>query len=274
MYNLVYRSVPYVLVTILLSVLAIGSYNTCNRPAQPTIEQQLQAYKDSTHHWRNQYDQLVATKQSVVGTREEVARFYDLDSVAAVFNTKAKYLENSVTILTQAISKLKPSGQPVIVYRDTPVYIHGTDTCRSVKYMEQDFSSAYHNLKVRIGDSAYANLKSWDTLQITHYRAYTRHFLSKQWYTLVGVRNANPDVLAQIVGDFSIKDAVRTNYLDLKAGVSYWSGAPSGQRMLYGAEAEYVRGKWSGYVRYDRPMVNPDRKEFLIGGLRYSLLRL
>lgn len=267
------------LVAAALLIYIILSQVSCSK-SEDTTKAQMEAYRDSTHYLTNQLNEVIASRKVVVGTPAQVTQYYNLDSIARLFNTKTDAIQNSVWWLSTTVSHLRPTGSPQVI-RDT---VGRTDTISLADLygndyhvqgnpdkiaIEQDFINPYTKLHVRLGDSAYASLTAFDTLHLTQSRGYTKRLFKKEWYTLVGVKNANPDVRDTLLGAFQIQDKMPENYFDLNAGVSYWS-LPYYKGVTLGAEASYNRGRWQGSVRYDRSV----RQEFLLTRLAYRFVRL
>jgi hypothetical protein len=249
----------------------------------------IQALQDSTHHWKNKYGEEIASRKIAEGSLQQISQYVNLDSIARSFDVKTKNLQTVYTLIQTSLAQLRASGEPIIVGdwngKDTENLISLKDFYAKfdslgkcppkIRYMEQEFNeNPYYKVKARIGDSAYARVETKDSLTIVSAKAYTRHFLKKDWYTQLSVKSENPDAHYKIAGAISIKDSYRTKWFELSVQASICSDPKVFSPQLFaGADAAYHFGKANVFAEY---RARPDmiKKGTVWGGVRYTFIRL
>ena len=83
-----------------------------------------------------------------------------LDSIAKVYNTREKYLQELLIIATRSHIDI-----PIVPGTEEQDYFPPVDSCPpQIKNMRGTFATRWHTAKVQLGDSAYLQLESRDTI--------------------------------------------------------------------------------------------------------------
>lgn len=181
---------------------------------------------DTTRYFQNKYNQEVAVRKSAEGKLSTLQSAYgNIDSIATMFDIKAKNLRSYISYITEGKSDLKPVNKPEIVYRDTGRVVRVGDTCPpEVKYMQQTFTNPYYTAFVRIGDSSFHHLTSRDTAYVSFsWGVKKKGFLNlgMEYFPQVGVIHADTSKRTTIVQSFTVRESLRNPY---KWSVSAFAG--------------------------------------------------
>lgn len=268
------KNLVIVIAAIVVAAILFFSMKSCNGYKQQLDELRTmnKAYRDSTHYWKNKADEEVASRKVVEGSLANMKTFFtkqEMQELEKRFNTKFENLKSLVKISSQGQTTLPPSTKPEVVFVDS------SGPCPVVTAMEQAFENQWYKLKVRVGDGAYARLLAYDTTTIVTKRAYTRRFLSKQWFTQVDAISANDSIHNKVEGAFVIKDSYRTKYVAIfgQAGYRYWQGGTNQNIVAAGAGVSYDIGRLNAAVSYNH-VLSGGGNYFIEGTVRFSVLRL
>jgi hypothetical protein len=250
------------------------SITTCNkhRLELKELKQMNEAYRDTTKHWKNKYEEEVASRKAVEGNLANIKTFFtkaEMDSLEKRFDTKFENLRSLIKISTAGHTTLPPVTKPEIVYVDS------SGPCAQVLAIEQRFANPYYKLHVRVGQGAWAKLDAYDTITIATKRAFKRKFLSKQWYTQVDAISANDSIRSTVQGAFVITDQPRVKYLEVfgQAGYRYFKG-DSGASSLYGGlGATYKLKRIDLTASYNR-LIGGGNNYFIESGIKFVVLKL
>lgn len=255
---------------------AILSMKSCydNKSDADQLRKAIENNKDTVAYWKNRYGQEIASKKMVEVGSKDADLFFNRDSVAKRFNTEPKKIIEYVQVVTEGDATIPQDGDADVTYKDKSEYDYGTvDTCPKVKYMTAEFKSPYYQAKVRVGDSGYIQLRSYDTISFVQKRGKSGGLFNKQYFTQLDVLNANQSVLVKSVSGYRIADNPRQKSIELygQAGVSVFGNA-SYQTIQYvgaGIEAKFKRFSVAG--SYNKAASNGS---FVDVKLRYGLIRL
>lgn len=212
----------------------------------------VEAQRDSTRYWTNKAGEEVALRKVIEGQADVVKSFLtkaDIAALEARFDVKFKNIRAAITVASKKEGTLDFADGPEIVYKPGDTVYKDCPPCKEVKYMTQKFANPWDTAFVRVGDSAYMKLRSYDTTAILTHRDYDQKFLSRRWYTQVGVSNRNPSVTNTVEGAFVINDSYRDKYFDLsiRGGYRYFRQDASQSAAYAGPELNYYlkRGQFS-----------------------------
>ena len=170
---------------------------------------------DSVQYWKNKNGELVAS----IKQREQdfglTAKSY-LDSIARLYNTKAKDIKEAVTIAMRGKATIKGSGKTTVVYDPTPDYfdyrliIDSPDLWEpskpggplkinypcppQIKSLSEIFLDPYYTVQATIdkdGDSSFVEIQTYDTLSLVWKEVKEGNFFNRRNYLQVDVKNAN-----------------------------------------------------------------------------------
>lgn len=159
--------------------------NNCNSPAvvQPV---------DSTFYWKNKYHQEVASLKGFA-IQFQLKEKKLADSLADVYNTKAKWLQEWVLAFTETRAELKPVEKTKEEDYHPPVVINGVECPPQVKRMRQSFSHPYYDAQVQLGDSSYLLLQGRDSISVLWKIVKEGRLFNRRTLLQLDVSLANPD---------------------------------------------------------------------------------
>lgn len=226
----------------------------------------MKAYQDSTKHYRNRYNQVVASREQVVVRGKDADLFINRDSLAKRFNTKAGNIEGYTKITSKTDATIKPDT----IYEPVLVYLNDKD-CPEISYWDGSFSNPYYKANVRLGEGAYLNIKSYDTTSIVQKRGKSGGLFNRRYFSQIDVINANPDAVVENVEAYRIYDEPRNKSFSVfgQAGAGFF---PSSSTLFYlgaGAEVKFKRLSIQG--SYNKA---PDYKSFIDIRARFDLIKL
>ena len=138
--------------------------------------------------WKNNAGDSVA---SLKGFQEQFAYREKriADSLAKVYNTKTKHLQEYIIALQQTIANVPATGNISIEYDPD----RSLDHCPpAIKNMKQRFANPYFDITAQIGDSSYLQLQAFDTITVLWKKVNQGSIFSRKHYLQLDVSNANP----------------------------------------------------------------------------------
>jgi hypothetical protein len=151
-------TIRLVLEGILVLVVWILFVRGCGNPNHATDR----GTADSTFYWKNKYGEAVASQkaQAEQFSVQDARISHLLDSIARVYNTNAKKIQELIVAATTSVTHLPPV--PGTHEVDT-VKVPG-DPCPQILRMRQTFESKWYTARAQIGDSSYLDITRRDTV--------------------------------------------------------------------------------------------------------------
>lgn len=136
------------------------------RPCTPPVPE-ARGTADSVFYWKNKHNQLVA---SIRGRETDFAAYSQrlLDSIAKIYSTKSKYIQEVVTATIEGHANIP--AVPGTLRRDTiwwgtPVYLDsGSSRTWNIINTSQKFHSRWYDADVKVGENPYLHLSTYDTM--------------------------------------------------------------------------------------------------------------
>jgi hypothetical protein len=179
---------------------------------------------DSTIYWRNKHDQVVASQKALAEqfSVQDARISHLLDSVARVYDTKSRNIQELVIATNKGLSRLKPSTR-VEIDVDT-VNVPGNCPPRVLR-MRQQFKSPYYLAFVQLGDSSYLDLHSIDTLTYLWKTVREGGLFNRKSYLQLDVTHANPDITITGLTSFRRLEKVKQLSMGPETKVMFIDGA-------------------------------------------------
>jgi hypothetical protein len=154
--------------------------------------------------------------------------------LAKRYKTKADKLESFIQVSSHTESDVPLKDQEIVYTPASDYLTKDSIPCppeRKVLYMKGTFVSAYDSSVVRLGDSAYNRIYSWDTLSLLSKRERIGKIFNRRWVTTVNAIGANPNTVYKINSTFAVADRKPARWVMVAyAGVGYDPGNFSGFR--------------------------------------------
>jgi hypothetical protein len=279
-----YKLAPYFVIAILLVIIVL-MVDKCNKNKDDAanVTKMLDAARDSTKHFQNKLGQEVATKLAVEGRVSEIKEFLTAEitkDLKETFDVKLKDLKSYISVVSARDNLLKPNGDPIMDFTDEdtiptdtpkpPVAI-GTTQPRSVS---QSFAGPWDSVDVRIGEGAYARVRSWDTTRIVIKDTAYGKLFNRQHATRINVQSANPNVRNTVTGAYLIKADSRKTFFELygRTGYRYFKDDPAVSNLYGGVEGQFNFGRISVTGGYNKLLGGTD-KYFIEGGAKFRIIR-
>lgn len=262
------------LVAIVALVIMALSMRACqkNKDEREELASMLKAEQDTTKHYRNALGEEVATRMVVEGGLKNMKEFFTKEEMKELedrFDLKFKNLRSYISVASKGDVILPPVGEPVIVYKDVP----GAPG-KTISYMKQLFAGQWDSVNVRVGDSAYAHVRYWDTTRLVLKDTVTGGLFNRKRYSLINVQNANPNVRNTITGAYLVRQDVKRGTFELSARGGYrhfqTNSALSGA--YGGLEGQLLLGRVTVSGSYNRELGGAAVSFIEVGG-KFRLIR-
>lgn len=128
-------------------------------------QQKVVAPIDSTTFWKNKFNQAVASQKGFT-VQFQLKEKRMADSLAAIYNTKAKWLQEWILAFTETKADIPPVDKEPEIEWDPPILINNMECPPQVKRMRQSFKNKWYDINVQIGDSNYLHLVKRDSITV------------------------------------------------------------------------------------------------------------
>ncbi len=176
---------------VILACMVWMMIGNCNRSPK------VVAPVDSTFYWKNAYNKEVASQKGLA-VQFQLKNKKLADSLAKVYKTKEKYLQEWVLAFTSTKADVPAVPGTQEKDYDPPVVINGVKCPDQIKRMRQSFHSTYYDAEVQIGDSNYLHLQKRDTITMLWKKVKEGRFFNRRTYLQLDVSLA--DTSTKVIG--------------------------------------------------------------------------